>query len=271
MDTQKSGRRADGGSFTHARKILPTRIVVAVVMLCLAGICGYSLRDGGPPVIPRHNTVVDRPRGVAPTRNPNIPVELSYPTIEDVIDPPHKVAGFPRKRTVSIRLNMRVSEDVLRNICLEVKSQEQEQFEFIRINFYLPGQEVGHGCWAIADFDSGLRVTIMGLTIDEERFLLTSPVEVPPGADSLGTWIIEEEFLKHRITIYRTGESWFWQSVSPGSTKPIVHELVQIPSEEGMIFKMSKGSDRYVIDKAGVLRIYGYEDKLISVPRPLSR
>ena len=50
--------------------------------------------------------------------------------------------------------------------------------------------------WALADFDSGLRVTIMGFTIEEERTYRTAPLELPTGGEPLGTWMIEDGFLK---------------------------------------------------------------------------
>jgi hypothetical protein len=70
-----------------------------------------------------------------PKRNPKIPVEVSYPMIQEVFSPRRKVIGMTRKRTVEVRLNMRVSEDVLREIALEFKSNETDQFDYTHILF----------------------------------------------------------------------------------------------------------------------------------------
>jgi hypothetical protein len=69
-----------------------------------------------------------------------IQVELSYPVIEEFIIPPAKSTLYPRNRNIYVRLNMRVSKEDLREIALELKSQETEQFEQTRITFFLPGK-----------------------------------------------------------------------------------------------------------------------------------
>ena len=67
-------------------------------------------------------------------RNPRIPVEVSYPVIDEVV-------GFGgTKRTIYVRLNTKVSEEVLREIALELKSTETKQYEYTRITFFLPGE-----------------------------------------------------------------------------------------------------------------------------------
>jgi hypothetical protein len=126
-----------------------------------------------------------RPATIAastPARNPKIPVELSYPVIKDYDAPRATVPSLSPNRFVHIRINMKVSEAVLREIALEIKAKETRQYEHTWIYFFLPGKgyEMGPANtsrWASADFESGLRVWIEGLTIEEERHERTAPLE----------------------------------------------------------------------------------------------
>jgi hypothetical protein len=195
-------------------------------------------------------------------RNPKIPVEVSYPIIEDFI-------GFGgTKRTVQVRLNMKVHEEVLREIALEIKAIERKQYEYTRIYFFLPGKgrDMGPGNtnqWAMADFDQGLRVSIFGLTTEEEQHLRTAPLELPAGSNSLGTWLMDDGVAKTRITIYGRDGGWFYHLQFGGTPKPGALEMDELPAENGRALKMRKGSDRYLILPDGTLELYNGEGKLL--------
>lgn len=75
----------------------------------------------------------------APVRNPKIPVEVSYPIMSEK-DEIFRESG---KRTVEVRVNMRVPTDVLREIALEVKGREKRQYERTWIFFYLLDEVAG--------------------------------------------------------------------------------------------------------------------------------
>jgi hypothetical protein len=74
----------------------------------------------------------------ATKRNSRIPVEVSYPVIDELSEPPIKHGLY-------VRLNMKVTPEVLRAIALELKSQETTQYEFTYLFYYLPenGQKWG--------------------------------------------------------------------------------------------------------------------------------
>ena len=184
------------------------------------------------------------------------------------------LSGLPYKRIIDVRLNMRVSDDVLREIALELKSKETQQFEYTRITFFLPGKGPGKGPgntggWALADFDSGLRVTIMGFTIEEERTYRTAPLELPTGGEPLGTWMIEDGFLKSRITIYRRDGRWYYHLQWTGTKEPGAIEMDELPTQSGHVLKRRGSSDRYVVGARGDLEIHNADGKLISRPTPV--
>lgn len=263
-EAEKPIRATEPKRETRAWKRVAVRIGLPLAMVGLAGMAGYSLRGTESPDDPQHDRGTNQPQRAVPTRNPKIPPEVSYPVFDEVC--------LSYKRTVYVRLNTRVSPDVLREIALELKAKETQQYEYTHIYFCLKGNhaDMGQGDrspWARVFFDYGLDVVIMGLTIEEERSLLTNSVKIPDGAEPLGTWIIER--WKCRQTIYRIGSDWFLQRVSPGSEEPLVFDLEQIPSPDGMVLKKKSGSERYVIDKDGILKIFDYDGRFICVPRPI--
>jgi hypothetical protein len=201
--------------------------------------------------------------GAIQTRNPKIPIEVSYPTVQDVV-------GFmDTKRTVTIRLNMKVSEEILREIALEVKAKEIKQYEYTRIWFFLPGKGPGMGPgnehrWASADFDAGLRVWIDGYSIEDEKAMRTLPLELPIGSQSLGTWLLDDGYAKTRQTIYILKGRVFYHVQYAGTPETSAIEMDEIPDERGRLLKMRNGSaDRYLIKANGQLELYTGSGKLL--------
>src|SRR5437588_13094114 len=94
--------------------------------------------------------------GPMPESSPprNIPVEVSYPIIrdEDEYNP------LSKKRMVDVRLNTKVSKEVLREIALAVKSTEKRQYERTFIFYYLPGEDRP---WATSHFNPTLQATTL--------------------------------------------------------------------------------------------------------------
>src|SRR5262249_13805801 len=136
-----------------------TVLVAGIVLVALSagGLGGYMLRG--------------RTSSAAGSNNPRIPAEVSYPIIEEIIKPPRKISGVPRVRTLHVRLNVKVSPEILREIGLAIKSTEAEQYDRTFIFYYLPdsGPEAINGNlapWAYTHFDPTLRVEIMGLTAE---------------------------------------------------------------------------------------------------------
>jgi hypothetical protein len=252
---------------------------VALPSAILVAFFGYLVGTRRGPVTAPPAAALAPAETPKPTRNPKIPIELSYPVIEEHFNPPRSAPLFPGNRLVYIRLNMKVSEEVLREICLEMKAKETAQFEHTRIFFWLSGRGPGAGggnAWASANFDQGLRVRIMGFTIKEEEFYRTHPLFLPKGSKSLGTWILDDGYMKTRDTIYRLGDRWLFHLQFTGTDNPEPIEMEALPAEKGRIFKMKTGSDLYVIDPNGELEVHNFDGKLISkfdkiIPPPPDR
>jgi hypothetical protein len=175
-----------------------------------------------------------------------IPADVSYEVIDTYILP-----GI--KRQLDVRLNKKVSEDVLREIALKLKSAETQSYERTFIFYYLADMAIGAGAWATTHFNPTLEVRIFGLTIQEEQALITEPT--PSDRQVIGSWL--DEYSPSQITIYREGDTLYMeQKFKDGSS--LKEELVEKPSPFGQRFDLKEGSsfgDHWVINLEGNLEI----------------
>ena len=200
-------------------------------------------------------------------RNPKIPVEVTYPILKQ-----EKVS--PIKRTVYVRLNMKVTNDVLREIALEIKSHNTEQYQFTYIFYTLPGS-LTNAPWAITHFAPTLDVDIMGLTSEREAFLLRQPIAIPLNAKLLGSWIADE--VSWRTTIFvKDGEYWLQELFGPSKKhqegETIVKRLSLHFRDGAMDFQQDGGTDHYLLDRSGNLEVRADDDwKMLLSPRRLNQ
>ena len=175
-----------------------------------------------------------------------IPADVSYSVIDTDI-----VSGI--KRSLDVRLNKKVSENALRAIALKLRAGDSREYDRTFIVYYLPGMPVGAGGWATTHFDPTLDVRILGLTVQEERALVTE--SVTSVREVIGRWL--DEFSGSQISIYREGGTLFVeQKFKDGSV--LKEELVEKPSTLGRRFdnkQRSSFGDHRVIDRAGDLQI----------------
>ena len=173
---------------------------------------------------------------IAATATPIIPADVSYSVVDTDIVP-----GI--KRSLDVRLNKKVSKDVLRAIALELKSNDSRQYDLTFIVYYLPGMSVGAGGWASTDFDPTLDVRILRLTAREEPTLVTEPAVTEPAPSDrevIGIWLSEIAYIGGRITIYREGGTLYmeWKFEDGSNLK---EKLVEKPSPLGQRFDQGGG------------------------------
>ena len=177
-----------------------------------------------------------------------IPNDVSYTIISSAVTP-----GF--KKTLDIRLNRKVPEEVLRTIATQLKNSDQHNYERTFIVYYLPGMKVGSLAWATSHFDPDLQVRIIGVSSDQEEFLLSKTAH--PAGIRIGRWM-EEGALAGIIIIYREGgETFLERNFKDGSS--VREEVVERPSPGGRRFEIRAPSSDdgayYVIDKNGNLQL----------------
>lgn len=231
------------------------RFIVALTLVAQLG-CGsqapISTESGKPdvPAIP-----------VSTPRNAKIPAEVSYPVIRDE----EEYNAFTKKRMVDVKLNMRISSNVLREIALEIKAAEKHQYERTFIFFYLPERVSGarNAPWATCHFDPTLDVTILGSTIESENALRKLPVKHP--GKRIGCWFREGlgiEVIYEDAGVIKDG-------TITGGVRYDDLEMVELPSQDGRRFQL-KGSDEvYHVDSSGVLRMYNRDGKVFDAAIPL--
>jgi hypothetical protein len=195
-------------------------------------------------------------------RNPNIPVEVSYPIIKDE----DEVTLDYSKRMVEVQLNMRVSKDVLREIALDVKGQERRQYERTYIFFYLPEEVYGtqRHTWATGHFNPTLDVTIHGLTKEGEEALRKMPITHP--GKRIGVWLLD--FTGHIVLIYENAGSIKYETISPNGAR-FEDEMVELPSQHGRRFTLEGSEEIHEVDESGTLRLYNRENKVFAAARSL--
>lgn len=165
------------------------------------------------------------------------------------------------KRSLEVRLYQTISEADLRDLAYELKNQDPSNYKRTFIAYLLPGMEPGHGAWATTDFNPNLEVRILGLTKEEERFLLTK--ETPaPSKQILGQWLNQTPFMSHKITIYQENSKFYIEKAF-GDGSSGVYDLIEMPaSSVGRRFREKEESafgDHYVLDKNGDLQSWDNE------------
>ena len=211
-------------------------------IVCLVGVAACAEEARPTPTRGLTPTATQRP---APTPTPMIPGDVSYSIIDTSVVP-----GI--KRSLDVRLNRKVSEDVLRAIAHELKSGDSEDYDRTFIVYYLPDMEVDSGGWATTHFDPELVIQVIGTTLEDEQSLTTQVG--PSDRDVIGKWLWE--LVGGVITIYREDDTlYIEQKFSDGSE--LTEELVEKPSPLGQRFdKVEPGfGDYWIIDTAGNLQL----------------
>jgi hypothetical protein len=124
---------------------------------------------------------------IPPASNPEIPVEAPYTIIVDR-------DGDPARREVEVKLNKKVTAQVLREIALEVKSKEERRHERTAIFYFLPAEfpELAGQPWAYTHFKPALDFKILGLTQQEEDAMRKIPLEHK--GKRIGAWLQDNQY-----------------------------------------------------------------------------
>ena len=202
-----------------------------------------------PTTSPNAQTTITTPPPKQPTATP-IPKDITYTIIDKNI--------VPRiKRSLDIRLNRKVSEDVLSAIAMQLKNSDPNTYERTFIGYYLPDMTVNAGYWATTHFDPILEVRILGLTAEREKTL--GQLADDPSREAIGSWLHDEDWFAGRITIFRQdGGLHMEKTYGDGSSGK--EQIVERPSSKGRKFMNAKrtgpDNDYYLIDNNGNLQIW---------------
>jgi len=228
------------------------RYLAAPILALLAG-CGETAPVPNPNATPavESSSPATPSQTTAPPSGPSaakaIPDDVTYTIIDKNIVP-----GI--KRSLDIRLNRKVSEDVLKAIGMKLKNSDPKTYDRTLIGYYLPDMKINAGYWATTHFNPNLEVRILGLTAEQEKALKQQPAD--PSRQIIGSWLDQRPFGGSRITIFRKDDKLFMENKykdgSAGTAK-----LVETRSQNGRRFdyKPDRGNgEYYLINSKGELQ-----------------
>lgn len=181
-----------------------------------------------------------------------IPSDVSFTAFSD-----DTVRG---KRVLDVRLNKRVSKDVLQSIAWKVKDARRSDAKRTFIAFYLPDMRVNAGAWATADFESGLQIQILGVSAEQEQTLS----QIPPNAsrEKIGNWLQDREPFPGKIAVFRENSSLYMEKTFTDGTIS-KEQVVEQPSNSGRKFmktnRTRQTDDYYLIDGSGNFQIWSQD------------
>ena len=234
------------------------RVALAVASLLLLSQAGCSDRQS---VAVAEPVVTPAP---PPQRKPNLPTEASYSTIKDG----EEYNSFTQKRMVELRLNKRVSPEVLREIALEVKAKERHQYQRTFIWVYLPEPLPGvkGALWATCHFDPTLNVDRTGMTKEEEDAMRAIKFDLP--GKRIGEWLMDTQYGGWLVVIFED-RGKLKVAETHSSPEPFISEMVEIKAESGRQFKKVVGSEIYAVDESRSLRVYNSTGNVFAGAMPL--
>ena len=224
-----------------------------------------------------------KPPDLLPPHERTAQIEHPYQVIDEFHKPPHPHPDSNGHRMISVLLNGKVSEDVLRKIAIELKAKNTEPFLYTSIKFFLTGKGKGMGpgnrnTWAMSYFngdDPG--VQILGLSIELEHHYRTNPVILPTNASDVGIWLVDDGIGSTQYVFYRINDEWRWHFGERAEEKQKHIMLRELPDSEGRCVQPTGSTDRYILLPNGDLKIYDGSGKLLdhvsqqSPPPPIQR
>ena len=159
------------------------------------------------------------------------------------------------KRSIDVRLDKKVSVEVLRTMARKLKNMERKKYDRTFIAYYLPNMEVGAGAWATSHFNPELEVRILGLTAEEEEKMARAAKST--SRDVVGIWMDDRPYVGATITIYRENKKLYLESKyndGSGSTE----EMTETQSTIGTKLVEKGGNphgEYFVLDIKGNLQV----------------
>ncbi len=157
------------------------------------------------------------------------------------------------RRHVAVVLSKRIAEAEIGRIADIVRAQERAPFERTLVNFYLPGMKIGQGAWATAAYNPALKVSIVGLRLDEEQ---TAVSEAASDSRALvGVWLTAPPAAPGRLTIFRDGPKVLAEWRLRNGNKS-VEELIEACDPKGRrLTPKTGGTDHYLLTWSGELEL----------------
>ncbi len=191
--------------------------------------------------------------------SPVLPADVSYEIIKHDVIP-------NIKRSVDVRLNKRVPEDVLIQIAHSIRGGEPDTFERTFIGYYLPYHKPNDVYWATTNFTPDLEVRIIGMKADNAKKLVEDPSDAE--RSEIGRWLDESSFHK-RVTIFRKNGKLYMEDTyedGSGNVQEIRSSNVPLGTRFDKLTKSPAG-DHWIFDTSGNLQIHDNEGWIYTAQR----
>ncbi|QDV68009.1 hypothetical protein Poly24_17150 [Rosistilla carotiformis] len=228
------------------------RYVFGLVVAFLAGCGGTTPRPNADATPTAESPTAPKPSQTAAPRSRQSDAQQILADVTYTIIDTNVVPGI--KRSLDIRLNRKVSEDVLQAIAIDLKNFDSKTYDRTFIGYYLPEMQVNAGYWATTHFNPDLEVRILGLTAEQEENLKQQPDDST--REIIGSWLDQRPLGNGRITIFQKDGSLFMENKykdgSAGTT-----DIVETRSPNGRRFdyKPDRGNgEYYLINSKGELQ-----------------
>lgn len=156
------------------------------------------------------------------------------------------------RRIVSVRLDTRAGEDELARIATSLRKGDQDGRRTL-VNFYLPGMSLKETSWATATFAPALKISVHGLTLDEEAaYRAEAAREKRP---VVGMWLTQAPAVPGLLVIYREKTKLFAEWRVRGGHRT-VEEVIESRWNGGRRFDIAgDAGQHYVLVSGGVLEL----------------
>jgi hypothetical protein len=192
------------------------------------------------------STVIDKLRQEASEEISKLPDDLDYQIINKSSIPGSKLS-------FDIRLNRRVSQDVLRQLAYKLKNSDNGNYNRTFIGYLLPDMTVNEGYWATSHFEPELSIKILGTTLEEEKNLKASE---DINGEIIGKWIYRGGISQSRLTLFRNnGQLFLKRTYEDGSSRTI--EMIENKSTLGKRLerKDNNTGDYWLLNQNGNLKL----------------
>ena len=220
------------------KEVLIGGVIGSIILLIVIGVTAPDSVNNG-----QNNTIsanVPVPEKIAESESPKVKYDIIFDDKKrDIV------------RKVSVELPERISEQQLRQIANEIKSEDHNSYERTFIMYRIKGEQ-SVAAWATTHFDPSLEVKFIGLSSDNFKKLLNVKHDVD--GEVIGQWISPNGFTDHIIVLYKKDKKYFKQDFYIDATlKP--YELLK--NGTTYRYKDPDETQYFIIDSSGDLEYHG--------------
>jgi hypothetical protein len=157
------------------------------------------------------------------------------------------------KCVVELTLTQKISEAELEDLAERVRALTTDKYPRTFISYRLAWGSEKKPFWATTDFNPGLEVRILGLSMEEERKILERPLD--PSWNLIGKWTWEST-VGSVLVIYKIDGNVFMDRCFADGTSTTIDLLEYRSGDQRRFEKIgSKSKEHWVIDASGDLEI----------------